>query len=299
MSLLAFVSATALAASANDACAGAATFTEAANAYIESGEARQALIEADRAIDAAPQCALAHVVLARALGRRMQDIGGVSLTALRLSRRYQEAYRAALEIEPDNVEARTLEIQYLIRAPGIAGGDRERAAARIAELARLSPRAEADMRVSLTRVQGTPEELIDALEVRISFFPDDFRARSEYARRAIGADQNERAEQELVSWPDGDNWREAERSYLRGAWRVRSGADLESAEELLIQSLSVERDPADTRPWPSRSQTFILIGAAREQGGKTSGARDAYLNALSEDPENDRARAGLDRLGSL
>src|SRR5690606_31228255 len=136
----------------DDACAPAQRFTEDARAHLQAGSFREADAAAERAIRAAPGCATAQLLLVDALGNRLADSPGLS--AVGLSRRFRRAVAAALELEPDNIEAREAEIGYLIHAPGIAGGNRRRAAERIESLAALDPIKAGEMRVTLARANG-------------------------------------------------------------------------------------------------------------------------------------------------
>lgn len=277
----------------SDPCTPAnARIAEARN-HIAAGRFRDGDEAAERAIDAAPGCIAAHLVLAEAIDGRLDNAGG--LTALDLSRRYRRAFAAAREIDPDNVEARAVEIGYLIHAPGIAGGDRRRAARNIAELESLDPVAAAEMQVELARASGG-DGLIEALAALTALTPDDYMLRRELARRLIVADAFRQADAELAAWPDGDRWREAERDYLRGALRALGGFELDAAETFLERVRTIEPDTDDSREWPAEAGALALIGTAREGRGDRAGARCAYEAALSVDASNERARAGLVRL---
>lgn len=280
----------------DDACTPAEHIIGESRAHMEAGEFREADRDAERAINAAPGCIAAQLLLVDAIGNRLA--GSPGLAALGLSRRFRRAVATALELEPDNIEARESEIGYLIHAPGIAGGDRRRAAERIESLAALDPVTAGEMRVELARANGDAEPLIEALGTLSTLTPGDFRLRSEFARRLIVAGDYDRAEAELAAWPDGDPWREAERGYLRGALRVLGDFDLETAETMLEQARSIEPVEDGDGSWPPRSGMLALIGAAREGLGNLTGAREAFESALSEDSENARARAGLERLDS-
>lgn len=278
-----------------DPCAPAVAHVAEARNHVAAERFREGDEAAERAVGAAPGCLAAHLVLAEAIDGRLDTAGG--LAALDLSRRYRRAFAAALEIDPGNVEARTVEIGYLIHAPGIAGGDRRRATRRIGELEAIDPVAAAEMRVELARASGG-DGLIEALATLTVLTPDDYGLRRELARRLILADAFREADAELATWPDGDAWREAERDYLRGALRALGGFELEAAEVFLERVRAIEPDTDDGREWPAEAGALALIGTAREGRGDRAGARDAYQAALSEDAGNERARAGLARLNA-
>lgn len=278
----------------DESCAPAASQASEARAHLAAGRDREAEATAARAADAAPRCVSALLLLAETIDRRLDEAGG--LAALDLSRRYRRAIDAALEIEPDNVDARTVEIGYLIHAPGIAGGDRRRAQRRIADLQAIDPLAAAQMQLDLARAEGEDDAIIAALAALTPLAPEDYIRRSELSRRLILAGRYEDADAELSAWPDGDAWREAERDYLRGALRALGGFELDAAETLLDRARSFGPAAGDDRDWPSEAGALALIGTAREARGDRAGALEAYRTALAEDSSNDRARAGLARL---
>jgi tetratricopeptide (TPR) repeat protein len=293
MSIL--VATAALAVMGEPACEAASVPLDAVQAHLQADALHEAERQAENAIDAAPDCILAHLALVRVLQDRLEDANG--LGAMGLSRRYRRSVADALEIDPDNVEARTAEIGYLIYAPRIAGGDKARAAERIASLGEIDPLAGARMTLQLARTDGENDAIVSALSDLAGLTLDDFNVRSEFARRLILAERYHEAEAELRSWPDGEPMRQAELGYLRGGLRVLGEFELEAAEALLVQSLEIEREADAPSRWPPEDAVTALIGAAREARGNTEGAREAYMRALELNPENTRATEGLARLG--
>ena len=277
-------------------CEAASEPLAAMEAHKQADELRPAQRQAERAIDAAPRCVLAHMAMIGVLQDRLEDAGG--LTALNLSRRYRRAVADALALDPDHVGARTAEIRYLIHAPGIAGGDQERAAARIGSLSDIDPASGARMSLELARENGDMEAVIAALETLIPLTEDASEFRTELAYRLITTGQYDRAEATLLEWPQGDPQMEADRAYYRGALRVLGAFELDAAEPLLTQALEAEPDE-DASDGPSRSASIWgLIGGAREQLENLDGAREAYERALALNPENTRAAQALERLNA-
>jgi tetratricopeptide (TPR) repeat protein len=285
----------ALALSIDPACEPAATALGAVQSHLDGGALREAEREADRAIDMAPECALAQLALVRVLQSRLEDASGLS--ALGLSRRYRRAVATALDLDPNNVEARSAEIGYLIHAPGMAGGDRTRAAERIESLREIDAVAGAQQSLELGRANNDVEAMVEALETLIDIAPDPSGARIELAYRLIRAQRYEDAEASLLLWPDSTAQLEAERAYYRGALRVLGGFDLEAAEPFLIQTLQADRDEDASARASRDASIWGLIGGAREGLSDLDGARDAYERALAINPENARASEGTARLG--
>lgn len=79
----------------------------------------------EHAVALAPDAALAHARLARALAASMRD-GGM-LAALRVFAPFKEHLLKARELDPDDARTRGDEIGFLSFAPGLVGGDSARA----------------------------------------------------------------------------------------------------------------------------------------------------------------------------
>lgn len=294
MSILAMTAALALYSEPH--CEPALEHLAAVEAAVSAEDLRQAQRQADRAIDTAPDCVQSHMAMINVLQQRLSDAGGLS--AMGLSRRYRRAVADTLALDPNHVGARSAEIGYLIHAPGIAGGDRERAEARIESLSTIDPLAGAQMGLELARANSDSDAMIAALQQLIEIAPDPSGARIELAYRFIRAERYEDAEASLLLWPEGTPQIEGERAYYRGALRVLGGFDLEAVEPFLTQALEVERE-GDAAARASRDASIWgMIGGAREGLGDLDRAREAYTQALALNPENSRATEGLARLNA-
>jgi tetratricopeptide (TPR) repeat protein len=91
----------------------------------------------DRAVKADPKNAEAHFELANTIGELAQK-GGM-LKGIGLAGQYKKEVDAALAINPNYWEAHWDWFQLYLNAPGIAGGSRDKAQAKQAEIARLNP----------------------------------------------------------------------------------------------------------------------------------------------------------------
>lgn len=282
-----------LIASEDPRCQAAQADINQARQHLAQDNIADARRDAEEAVSQAQECVEAHLLVASVVDRQLASAGG--LGALRLSRRYRRAIQSALDIEPDSIEARMTEIGYLTHAPGIAGGDRERAADRITELRNLSPLAAAEASLELARANGETEEILPALEALIRLAPDRYILRSELARRLIIAGNYESAEAELIAWDPGPEWIVAEQNYLRGALRTLGETDLDAAVDML--RLTIRHPCLETAPrCVDQANAASLLGRALELTGDHQGAHEAYSASLNEDPENARALAGLSRL---
>lgn len=263
---------------------------------IAAGDTKSAVKQAEKLAEREVDCVEAQLLLATTLNARLDMVGG--LKALSVSKKYRRAIAAALDIDPNNVDARTEEIGYLIAAPSIAGGSREKAAVRIAELRTVDPLAAAQMQLSLSRAGNDPDAVISSLQTLVNMAHGDYGPRSELARRLILAGRTDEADRELSSWaPDlsPDAWVVLEHQYLRAATRVYGGFELDIAEALLRQFIEA-RGHLDHPRLPSIAKANALIGSTYEGRGDFDKASDAYQATLRDDPDNQRAQDGLARI---
>ena len=76
-----------------------------------------------------------YITLADVLGLEAQH--GSKLRAMGRAKGGRKAIEAALELEPDNLEAREWLFQYYLQAPGFAGGDKDKAKIQAREVAKI------------------------------------------------------------------------------------------------------------------------------------------------------------------
>ncbi|GLQ21593.1 tetratricopeptide repeat protein [Algimonas porphyrae] len=279
-----------------DDCQGVETERQAIEALITQGDLKQAKKQAKALTDRADGCAAAHMALASVYRARLNDAGG--LKALSAARTYRRALADALAIEPDNLDARTDEIGFLINAPSIAGGSRDKAALRIAELRSLDPVRAAQMQVMAAKAEGDTDVIMAALSDVLALTPQDHAVRSEYVRRLILADKTDKARTLLDQWPEPDmpdDWLVMERLYLQAAARVYAVDDLAAAERMLTEYIA-RRPSLDEKRLSPVAHAYALLGSARLEQGDVEGADPAFQQALSGDPDNERALAGLARI---
>jgi len=89
---------------------------------------------ADRMIALAPEVSAWQLVLGQAYLSHAR--ANPSLRAISRVRRGRAAVERAIELDPDNLDARYTLMQFLLQAPGMAGGSREKAAQEAAEIGR-------------------------------------------------------------------------------------------------------------------------------------------------------------------
>lgn len=110
-------------------------------------ERSQAL--AERAIELDERSARAHFALFCTLGEQLR-VDGENLTSLFGFRRMMKELDRALELEPDNLDALSAKATFLVRLPGLLGGDQEQGERLLEMIIRRDPKS-VNARLSLAK----------------------------------------------------------------------------------------------------------------------------------------------------
>jgi tetratricopeptide (TPR) repeat protein len=114
---------------------------EAANlmgrAYFAAARWDEAIAAHERAVSLAGNNSDYQMWLARAYGEKAD--ASSFITALDFARKFRSAMELAVQLNPNNVDARSDLAEFYVQAPGVVGGGRDKAAAQADALARLDP----------------------------------------------------------------------------------------------------------------------------------------------------------------
>lgn len=221
------------------------------------GRWEEAVEELERAAEAKPQDVEVLIDLANAQVQRALEAG--PLGKFTGARKARATLERAVTLAPGNLDARYGLFGYYLNAPGIVGGDREKALAQLREMERLDPAlaplARADLALAEKDWDGAFRHYRE-VQVRR---PDDFRAFYGFGRVA-----------------------------------ALSGLRLEEGLESLRRCLALAA-PLRTPRIPG---VHLRIGDILKQRGDIPGARAAYLESLRVDPEYRFAKEALAVLAS-
>ncbi len=257
------------------------------------GEHEQAVDYGKQAVAALPTSAEAHFRYAVALREHLSRIN--RLKAIGIVNTYKSALERALELDPRHVEARAEEIGFLINAPGIAGGSKEKARARIEDLMRLDAQRGTTMQVLLLRSEGDTEGAIKALQEHLARAPGDANNRLLLALTLQEAKRFREADAELEPLLAHDNPTTAlSAMYQLARSRILGSYDQRRAVTLLTTYL--ERFPEGVRRLPSRATVHWRLGQAYQQLGELAQAREAFQRALALEPGHQEAAKALKAL---
>ena len=242
----------------------------------------------DAAIALDPRRVDAHIWRGRTYIQEIETVNFLRKGAV--AGRARAMFEKAIEIDPSSFEAREAKTEYLMNAPGIAGGSIDKARAEANAAKKTSPVRGA---LLLGRVEekadntGAAEAEYRAL---ITSFPD-----SSGAREALSV-----LYQSESRWDDAfriiddrlrANPNDLGMLFQLGRAASLSGQRLEAGEEALRRYLA--RDNA--RP-AFDGGVHYRLAAIRERRGDARGAQGEYERAVALDPRNLAAKRALERL---
>ena len=123
----------------------------------------------DDAIDQQTDNAEAHYTRGIIMGRQASD---AIFSALSYAKKSKNSFKRAVELEPKNVVYQMGLFQFYLQAPGIAGGDEEKAKAMVDTIAALDERQGWQARLSIAEQSDKGDEIESLLSQAKSAFPD-------------------------------------------------------------------------------------------------------------------------------
>lgn len=269
------------------------------HAYNGLDDWKRAIDAGERAVDAMPTSSEARLAYAEALRRKMQQVSRIR--AMGSLGAYKRSLARAIELDPQNVEARSEQIGFLMEAPGIAGGDRKEARKKIEALEAFDPRRAAEHRAQLARAEGDRQGEIAARRALVERFPDDPQPRYDLGVALQGVEDFTRADPIFEALLDSDQLHIALAArYQLGRSRVLG--DFEAKEAVAhfdryradLEQLAAEL--TERRGLPAAADALWRRGLAFEQLGEPDQARASYRRALASAPDHDQAREALAKL---
>jgi tetratricopeptide (TPR) repeat protein len=258
-------------------------------AYFSLGEWDRGISACEKAVSLAPQDSQYHLWLGRAYGEKA-DKSGV-FAAARLAGKVRNEFEAAVNLNPNNVDARSDLAEFYLEAPGIVGGGSDKAVQQANSLSKLNP-AKAHW-----------------VTARLAEKRKDFAAAEKEYRAAIDASHGSAS-----AWLNlGLYYRHRDQpnemiealSHVRSASLDRPDA-LVDAAEILIHSQRNLKEAVDLLQAYLSSSTQVeqapafkvhyLLGTAAEKLGNKQNAAAEYRTALSLAREFQPAQQALQRV---
>ena len=258
----------------------------------ELGQVDEAVDYGLKAVALLPEEPRAHLAHSKALG--LQLLGGGILSAAKGLPAWKKSVARVLELDPDNVEARTDQIYSYIMAPGLLGGDVEHAIELSKELMELDP-ARGRLTWAMAHIRREePERAIAVCEAGVSEDPDAFELQAMLGALYAKEGRREEADRAYLAALRGPR----DETYFRalhGRARMRLEGDYELDVALALLERFLRERPE--RGWLTpRHQILVEQGRVLVALGRPEEAREALEAALALKPGYDPALEAIQAL---
>lgn len=258
-----------------------------ARSYLALGKYDQAIKVAERAVKLSPDCTQSHFWLARAYGMKA-DIARSFL----LARKAKQEYQAAIQLDPDNLDARRDLMEFYLQAPWLLGGSKDKARAQLEAIASRNATqgdlARGQYWWDLNKPELAAKEFQKVLDAKPQYADAYFQVADFYEFDRKPA-QIEVAVQGASALAPAD----PRVDYYRAVADVMQGRALDKAEQDLKSYLSKAPERDD---FPSHAAAHDWLGRIYELRGKSREAIAQYRHALDLSPDNQTAQDALKRL---
>lgn len=262
-------------------------------AFYAMNDYDRAISEGERAIALAPNNADYHLWLGRAYGRKAEHASWFS--AASLAGKMREQLERAVQLNSDDVDARTDLAEFYIEAPSVVGGGKDKAQvqaqsiesrdaatahwirARIAEKDKRYDVAEAEYRAA---IQDSGDRA------------DNWLSLASFYRRRNRIGDMENAVNRAVS---SQKHPSDKSTFFDAATLLIKAGRQPQAANLLSKYLSSNNKVEDAPAF----QAHYLLGQIYEKQGNTAAAAGEYQAALSLAKDYKEAREALARVGSI
>ena len=257
--------------------------------YFKQNDNDKALKSLEQAIQINDRESDYHLWLGHTYGRKAQNAG--LFNRLKLAKYSKAAYERAVEIDPSNAQARDGLMEYLLQAPGIAGGSVDKAIEQAEEIKKLDRLRGHMAFVSIygheKKYDLQEEELLAVIEKD----PESIGLKYQLGYNYVNQEKYEEAfthfEKMMAVNPQDMN-----AYYQIGRTAAISGQNLDRGIECL--QFYLNHDP--TEGTPSHAAAHWRLGIVYEHKQDIDAAVEEYETALKLEPEYKSAKDALKRL---
>ena len=231
------------------------------------------------------------VWLGNALGYRAREVNKLSM--IRIAGKMKKSYQKAVELDPTNIDARLGVMQYLLAAPAIAGGSKDKAKEQAQEIMKLDKNRGYEALLLVYANEGNLDELEKQALEAIAFNEKNvtfkvylsyaYHTRSEYDKAF------EFCEKTLIELPD-----KAPFLFQIGRISALSGERLDRGIECLEMYLNSELET--TSITPGKHFAYWTMGSIYEHKNDIESAKIAYERALKINPNFEEAKKALKKI---
>jgi tetratricopeptide (TPR) repeat protein len=251
------------------------------------GEAAQYF---ERAIAIAPRQGSAYHWYGRVSGMQARELGVPR--GIGAARRTRKSLEKAVELDPDNLEARVELATFYREAPSIVGGSTQGALAQLKEISRRDPYLGALIEGDLAMDAKKFREAQEHYQLALDREPNRAEA---YFRMGV---LHQKTGQFSLAFAAFEGMLKVDSDDKRAYFQIGKTADLSG--QRLDQGVGALKTYLQCQPFfvmPKLSSAHRRLGGVYAKQGRRDAAREQYLAALALEPDNREAAAGLKALG--
>ena len=259
--------------------------------YMEMDKPGDAIGWFEKAVAASDKLSIHHLWLANALGAQAPHTNKLKLPFL--ARHVKSEFDKAVALDSSSIDARHGLIEFYSRAPGIFGGDVNKAKAQAREIVMLNPmRGHVEMALLLESKDKDTVSAERELTAAIDAAPDStygYGSLAQFYRRHKRYAEAVAVYERVLNAKPGWVTAHLNIGYNLVLW----GEDIDRAEREVKQWLG---QPPKSAATPTVAFAHYVLGMAYERQAKKDSARAEYQTALAINPRNTDAKKALDAL---
>lgn len=258
-------------------------------AFLSTRQWDRAITELESATSITPQSSLFRLWLGRAYGEKASNVS--FLSAVGWAKKTRQAFERAVELDPNNLDARSDLTEFYTEAPGFLGGGTDKASAQIEKIAAADPARAHVFRARLAEKDKKYAEAEQEFRKAISTSANQPRYwldLASYYRRRSQWNEMEKAVQSAVS----SQGRDPEVLLEAAEILHRAKRNLPGAADMLRQYLASEEKNADAPAF----RAHFLLGSILEQQKQPDEALKHYQATLAMAKDYQQARDALNKI---
>lgn len=264
-------------------------YIEMCKSSLEQEKPDEAVEFAEKAVAINDSCSRYHYWLGQAYGLKAQK--AALFGKFSNAKKCKNAWLKAVELDPENLQARMGLFNYYFHAPGIAGGGKDKAKKEAEEIIKINPERGylvlAQVYESEEKYTEAEHAYIEATEVDPENIQPYFNLGYFYQKREKFDKAGETFQKIFKIEPDNLGV-----YYQLGRNVIFSGKDLEKGITYFKKYL--EKEPSGNNP--SWSYAHWRLGILYEKLDSKDQAITEYKKALELDPENKEAKEALGKI---
>lgn len=254
--------------------------------YLSESNNDQSVAWLERAVRAEPRNSEYHTALGQAYASQAR--GANRFRQAMLAGKIKNEFVVAVNLDPDNVEARNGLMQFYLIAPRLMGGSIDRAREQAAEIRKRSALEGHIAAGAVFEKQNDRGKAQAEYESAVREFPDSTRGYYQLASFYRKTQQFDKAFA-LLDQLQARHPNEVETLYHIGSTGAQSGRNLDRAAEALRAYLEKPWMP----PRPTPVSAHFRLGQVYEKQGDRERARKEYETTLALDPNYAGAKQAL------